>query len=100
MPWDLGPSQPGFVACAQRTTDTEYVFPPGMALAGGRRYWFYANQRDVVMVDVQNGTYAEGDLYRAVGASFLFHKWAIGTFGPALAGFGDANFRLQGVEDR
>ncbi len=92
LPGDLSPSTPGFIARSESIVGNQYVFAPGVSLAGGNQYWVYTDTQEAFVTSFYGSTYAGGDLYVTGVSTFPFHK-AIAT----PTGFLDANFRLQGA---
>jgi hypothetical protein len=103
LPGDLSESTPGFIAKAIANRGGTYLFPPTVAVDGGKQYWFYTDTQGSFASSFDTDIYPGGDLYVTGINTFPFHKaQASGrmvgnTFVPAPAGvFTDANFKLQG----
>jgi hypothetical protein len=112
LPGDLGPSTPGYVARTDATVEGnpgpldpvkgEYVFPAGMTLRGGTKYWFYTNKQGSFVYSFDTDLYPGGDLYVTGIQTMPFRKSPAGGryvnglwVPPPAAVFLDANFRLQ-----
>lgn len=113
LPDDLGPSTPGYVGHAAAVIEGnpgvlddvkgEYVFPAGMTLRAGTRYWFYTSKQGNLVTSFDTDIYAGGDAYLAGYYAVPFRKAPAsgrmtgpGVYVPPPAGvFVDANFRLQ-----
>jgi hypothetical protein len=113
LPAELGPATPGYVGQADATIEGnpgpldpvkgEYVFPAGMTLQAGTKYWFYANKQGSFVYSFDTDIYPGGDLYVTGVQTMPFRKAPAGgkyvnggVWVPPPAGvFLDANFRLQ-----
>jgi hypothetical protein len=113
LPGDLGSSTPGYVGQADAAIEGhpgpldpvkgEYVFPAGMTLQAGSRYWFYTNKQGSFVYSFDTDIYPGGDLYVTGIQTLPFRKAPAGgrfidggVWVPPPAGvFLDANFRLQ-----
>lgn len=115
LPGDLGPSTPGYLGQADAVIEGdpgpmddvkgEYVFPAGVRLKGGGKYWFYTNKMGSFCGSFDTDIYPAGDMYVSGISTQPFRKaQASGrmtgpsTYVPPPPGvYVDANFKLQAV---
>lgn len=117
VPGDLGPSTPGYIGQAEAVIEGnpgvlddvkgEYVFPAGMTLRAGTKYWFYTNKQGSFVASFDTDIYPGGDAYATGYFSNPFRKLPAsgrmvgGVLVPAPPGvYVDANFRLQASAQR
>jgi hypothetical protein len=105
LPGDLSTSTAGFVARSRPAAGGQYLFEPGVTIAAGVRYWFYADTRGRFSTGFFEDTFPGGDLYVTGWAALGFHRalasWWLqpdGTYLKPAPGTGiDADFKLQGA---
>lgn len=102
LPRDLGSSTPGFVGRSEQAASGLYVFPSGIRISGGTRYWVYTDTQGSFAGSFDQDIFPAGDLYVTGYPTNPFRKASAsgrmvnGVYVPPPPGvFLDANFKLQ-----
>lgn len=113
LPGNLGPSTPGYLGQADAAIEGkpgpldemkgEYVFPAGLVLKGGSKYWFYTNAMGSFCASFDTDIYPGGDMYVSGHPTQPFRKAPAsgrmtgpGTYVPPPPGvYVDSNFKLR-----